>query len=171
MIAPKTSRWQLALELTLYCLTRSKRLHQESKADSTSLSRVMAAVANQVHSTAQQICARIGWNPIDAATQPPTGTRERVLNLSDPRTDHCNLGFENSCLSGAPPSFSRRFGQVVDDGGHRVHSRHARRRMAHSEVRQSEHRDWVDIGVWPRAALIAESNTVLTLSVALLCYG
>jgi hypothetical protein len=48
----------------------------------------MAAVANQVHSTAQQIGARIGWNPIDAATQPPTGTRERVLNLSDPRTDH-----------------------------------------------------------------------------------
>ena len=42
----------------------------------------MAAVAYQVHSTAQQIGARIGWNPIDAATQPPTGTRERVLNLS-----------------------------------------------------------------------------------------
>jgi len=41
----------------------------------------MAAVANQVHSTAQQIGARIGWNPIDAATQPPTGTRERVLNF------------------------------------------------------------------------------------------
>src|SRR5437879_13353307 len=44
----------------------------------------MAAVANQVHSTAPQIGARIGWNPIDAATQPPTVTRERVLNLSDP---------------------------------------------------------------------------------------
>jgi len=44
MIAPKTSR----------------------RTDSTSLSRVMAAVANQVHSTAQQIGARIGWNPIDA---------------------------------------------------------------------------------------------------------
>src|ERR1700736_1103920 len=100
MIAPKTSRRQLAWELTLYCLTRAKRLHQESKADSTSLSRVMAAVANQVDSTAQQIGARIGWNPIDAATQPPTGTRERVLNLSDPRTDHRNLGFEDSCLSG-----------------------------------------------------------------------
>jgi len=28
----------------------------------------MAALANQVHSTAQQIGARIGWNPIDAAT-------------------------------------------------------------------------------------------------------
>jgi hypothetical protein len=40
----------------------------------------MAAVANQVQSTAQQIGARIEWNPIDAATQPPTGTRERVLN-------------------------------------------------------------------------------------------
>jgi hypothetical protein len=38
----------------MYCLTRSKRLHQESKADSTSPSRVMAAVANQVHSTAAQ---------------------------------------------------------------------------------------------------------------------
>ena len=80
---------------------------------------------------AQQIGARIGWNPIDAATQPPTGTRERVLNLSDPRTDHRNLGFEDSCLSGAPPSFSRRFGQVVDDGGNRFRSRHACRWMAH----------------------------------------
>jgi hypothetical protein len=59
----------------------------------------MAAVANQIHSKAQQIGARIGWNPIDAATQPPTGTRERVLNLSAPRTDHRNLGFEDSCLS------------------------------------------------------------------------
>ena len=56
------------------------------------------AVANQVNSTAQQIGARIGWNLIDAATQPPTGTRKRVLNLSDPRTDHRNLGFEDSCL-------------------------------------------------------------------------
>src|SRR5437660_6837259 len=62
----------------------------------------MAAVANQVRSTAQQIGARIGWNPIDAATQLPTGTRERVPNLSDPRTDHRNLGFEDSCLSSAP---------------------------------------------------------------------
>jgi hypothetical protein len=79
----------------------------------------MAAVANQVHSTAQQIGVRIGWNPTDAATQPPTGTRERVLNLSDPRTDHRNLGFADSCLSGASPSLSRRFGQVVDDGGKR----------------------------------------------------
>jgi MFS family permease len=70
--------------------------------------------ADQVHSTAQQIGDRIGWNPIDAATQPPAGTRERVLNLSDPRTDYRNLGFEDSCLSGAPPPFSRRFGQVVD---------------------------------------------------------
>ena len=42
----------------------------------------MAALANQVHSRAQLIGARIGWNPIDAAAQPPTGTRERVLNLS-----------------------------------------------------------------------------------------
>jgi hypothetical protein len=47
----------------------------------------MATVANQVHSTTQQIGARIGWNPIDAETQPPTSTRERVLNLFDPRTD------------------------------------------------------------------------------------
>jgi hypothetical protein len=76
----------------------------------------MAAVANQVHSTAQQIGARSGWNPTDAATQPPTGTREPVLNLSDSQTDHRNLGFEDSCLSGAPPSFFRRFGQAVDDG-------------------------------------------------------
>ena len=91
----------------------------------------MAAVANQVHRTAQQIGPRIGWNPIDAATQPPTGTRERILNLSHPRTDHRNLGFEDSCLSGAPPSFSRRFGQVVDDGGNRFRSRHACRWMAH----------------------------------------
>src|ERR1700687_2765095 len=153
MIAPKTSRRQLAWELTLYCVTRSKRLHQESKADSTFLSRVMAAVANQVHSTAQQIGARIGWNSIDAATLPPTGTLERVLNLSNPRTDHRTLGFEDSCLSGAPPSFSRRFGQVVDDGGNRFCSRHACRWMAHSQVRQSEHRDCVDIGVWPNTAL------------------
>jgi hypothetical protein len=38
----------------------------------------MATVANQVHSTAQQLGARIGANPIDATRQPPTGTRERV---------------------------------------------------------------------------------------------
>ena len=91
----------------------------------------MAALANQVRGTDQQIGARIGWNLIDAATQPPTGTRERLLNLSDPRTDHRNLGFEDSCLPGAPPSFSRRFGQVVDDGSNRFRSRHARRWMAH----------------------------------------
>ena len=54
-----------------------------------------------------------------------------IFNLSDPRTDHRNLGFEDSCLSGAPPSFSRRFGQVVDDGGNRFRSRHACRWMAH----------------------------------------
>ena len=52
----------------------------------------MAAVANQAHSTAQKIGARIVWNPSDAATQPPRGTRERVLNFSDPWTDHRNLG-------------------------------------------------------------------------------
>src|SRR5882724_5925385 len=131
MIAPKTSRRQLTWELTLYCLTRSKRLHQESKADSTSLSRVMAAVANQIHSTAQQNGARIGWNVIDAATQPPPDTHKRVLNLSDPWSDHRNLGFEDSCLSGAPPPFSRCFRQVVDDGGNRFRSRHACRWMAH----------------------------------------
>jgi len=33
-----------------------------------------------------------------------------------------------------------------------------------------EHRDWVDIGL-PHTPLIAESNTVLTLLVALLFYG
>jgi hypothetical protein len=38
----------------------------------------MAAVANQVHSTAQQIGARSGWNPLDAATQPPTGIWDAV---------------------------------------------------------------------------------------------
>ena len=54
-----------------------------------------------------------------------------LINLSDPRTDHRNLGFEDSCLSGAPPSFSRHFGQVVDDGGNRFRSRHACCRMAH----------------------------------------
>src|SRR3984893_2005777 len=97
MIAPKTSRRQLAWELTLCCLTRSKRPHQESKADSTSLSRVMAAIANQVHSTAQQIGARIGWNPTDA-TQPPTGTRDvvaaslhRLLAGKDRRADTAPL--------------------------------------------------------------------------------
>ena len=78
-------------------MTRSKRLHQESKADSTSLSRVMAAVANQVHSTAQQIGARIGWNPIDAATQPPQ-VRVSVSLSFDPRTDHRDLGFEDSWI-------------------------------------------------------------------------
>jgi len=39
------------------------------------------------------------------------------------------------------------------------------------QVRQSEPRDWVDIGVGLALPLIAESNTVLTLSVALLFYG
>ncbi len=121
--------------------------------------------------TGIQIGARIGWNPIDAATQPPTGTRERVRNLFDSRTDHRNLGFEDSCLSIAPPSFSRRFGQVVDDGGNRFCSRHACRWMAHSQVRQSEHGDWIDIGLWPRIALDCRIRTVLTLSVALLFYG
>ena len=67
----------------------------------------MAAVANQVHSTAQQIGARIGWNPTDAATQPPTGTRERVLHLSDPRIDHRNLGFEEVGQIGNGKSASR----------------------------------------------------------------
>src|ERR1700688_1918892 len=169
MIAPKTSRRQLAWELTLYCLTRSKRLHQESKADSTSLSRVMAAVANQVHSTAQQIGARIGWNPIDAATQPPTGTRERVLNLSDPRTDHRNLGFEDSCLSGAPtPAVLGRSLMMAAIGS----------------VLAMPAAGWLinkfgslnivigsTLGFGLALPLIAESNTVLTLSVALLFYG
>jgi hypothetical protein len=73
----------------------------------------MAAVANQVHSKAQQIVARIGWNPIDAATQPPTRTRERVLNLSDPWTDHRNLGlrgflpFRRACIF-LPPFWAGR---------------------------------------------------------------
>src|SRR5277367_2618352 len=97
--------------------------------------------------------ARIARNPIDAATQPATGTRERLLSLPDPRTDHRYLGFEDSCLSGAPPSFSRRFGQVADDGGNRFRLRHACRWMAHSQVRQSEHRYWLDVGVWARTAL------------------
>jgi hypothetical protein len=91
----------------------------------------MAAVANQVHSTAQQMGTRIAWNPMDAATQPPTGARERVLNLPDPWTNHRNLGFEDSCLSGAPPYLSRRFRQVVNDGGNRFRSRHACLWMAH----------------------------------------
>src|SRR3979490_912600 len=82
-------------------------------------------------SAAQPIGGRIGWNPVDAATQPPTGTRERVLNLSDPRTDHRNLGFEDSCLSGARPSVLHSVGRVVDDGSNRFRSRHACRWMAH----------------------------------------
>src|SRR5271154_2481590 len=126
---------------------------------------------NSASSNAFRESARIARNPIDAATRPTTGPRERVLNLSDPRTDHRNLGLPNPCISGAPPSFSRRFGQVADDGGNRFRFRHACGWMAHSQVRQSEHRDWLDVGVWPRTALIAESNTVLTLSVALLFYG
>jgi len=77
----------------------------------------MAAVANQVHSTAQQLGARIGWNPIDVATQPPTGTRERGLNLSDPRTDHRNLGSRNFArlVTGSGLVFTdrRRLGNVV----------------------------------------------------------
>src|SRR5277367_6038827 len=97
--------------------------------------------------------ARIAPNPIDAATEPATGTRERVLNLSDPRTDHRNLGLPNPCISGAPPSFSRRFGQVADDGGNRFRLRHACGWMAHSQVRQSEYRYWLDVGVRPRTAL------------------
>src|SRR5271168_291941 len=97
--------------------------------------------------------ARIARNPIDAATQPATGTRERVPNLSDPRTDHRYLGFEDSCLSGAPPSFSRSFGQVADDGGNRFRLRHACCWMAHSQVRQPEHCDWFDVGIWARTAL------------------
>ena len=39
----------------------------------------MAAVANQIHSTTQQVGARIARNPTDAATQPATGARERLL--------------------------------------------------------------------------------------------
>src|SRR5580698_4181956 len=113
----------------------------------------MASVANQIRSAAQQGGNRIGWNPTDAATQPTTGTRERVLSLSDPRIDHRYLGFEDSCLSGAATSSSRRFGQVTDDGGNRFRSRHACRWMAHKQVRQPEHRGWFDIGVWPRTAL------------------
>jgi hypothetical protein len=59
----------------------------------------MAAVANQVHSKAPQIGALSRWNPIDAATLPPTGRRERVLKLSDPRTDHRNQSDNRSaCL-------------------------------------------------------------------------
>jgi hypothetical protein len=91
----------------------------------------MAGVANRIRSTAQQVTARGGRNPIDAATQRSTGTRERVVNLSDPRTDHRNLGLPNPCLSGEPPSFSRRSGQVADDGGNRFRFRHACRWMAH----------------------------------------
>jgi FMN phosphatase YigB (HAD superfamily) len=39
---------RLVRKLTPYCLTRSKRLHQESKADSTSLSRVMGTSQESV---------------------------------------------------------------------------------------------------------------------------
>jgi len=75
----------------------------------------MAAVPNRVHSAAQQISARIGWNRIDAATQRPTRTRERVLNLSEPRTDHRNWGSRI-------PAFEAHFHLYIDchcymDGG------------------------------------------------------
>ena len=61
----------------------------------------MATVANQVHSTAQQIGVRIGWNPIDAATQPPTGTRER-----DPAANYCESMHEH-CLDRARRTLDR----------------------------------------------------------------
>src|ERR1700722_1891388 len=80
--------------------------------------------------TAQRLFASLP-NPIDAASHPSTGTRERVLHLSDPRTDHRNLGLPNPCLSGEPPSFSRRSGPVADVGGIRLRFRHACRWMAH----------------------------------------
>src|SRR5277367_4355514 len=95
------------------------------------LSALCMLLPNSASSNAFRESARIARNPIDAATQPATGTRERVLNLSDQRSDHRNLGFEDSCLSGAPPSFSRRPGQVADDGGNRFRFRDACRWMAH----------------------------------------
>ena len=75
--------------------------------------------------------AQIARNQTDAATQPAPGTRERILSLSDPRPDHRHLGVEDSCLSGATASFSRRSRPVADDGGNRLRFRHACRWMAH----------------------------------------
>jgi len=80
----------VAWGLTLYCLTWSRRLHRESKADSTSPSPVMAAGANPVRSTTQQIGARSGRNPIEAvatgceirvAIKRRKSEKERLLNL------------------------------------------------------------------------------------------
>ena len=49
--------------------------------------------------TSAKRTAPTGWSPTDAATRPSTGTREGVLNLSDPRTDHSNLGLEPALRS------------------------------------------------------------------------
>ncbi len=43
------------------------------------------------------------------------------------------LGFEDSCLSGAPPPVSRRFGQVVDDGSNRFRSRQSQKSVGNNE--------------------------------------
>ena len=67
----------------------------------------MAALANQVHSTAQLIGARNEWNPIDAATDPPTGTRERALNFLIHGLIIANLGFEEVGQIGNGKSASR----------------------------------------------------------------
>src|ERR1700723_3946690 len=124
--------------------------------------RVYACIVRFVHRTAETAPrTRPFDNPvlesdgdtIDAATQPPPGARQRILNISDPRTDHRYLGFEDSGLSDAATSFSRCFGSVADDGGNRFRFRHACGRMAHSQVGQSEDRGWLDVGVWPRTAL------------------
>src|ERR1700722_18602605 len=90
---------------------------------------------------------------IDTVAQPATGTRERVPNLSDPRPHHRYLGFADSGLSGAAPSFARCFGPVANDGGHRFRFRYACGRMAHQQIRQPEDYDLVDVGFLPRTGL------------------
>jgi hypothetical protein len=82
----------------------------------------MAAVANRVQSTTQQIGAETGSNPIEQRSLQQVRLRVPLI-FFDPRPDHCNLSFGNSCLLGVPPSFFRSFGQVVDDGGNRFPSR------------------------------------------------
>jgi len=86
----------------------------------------------------------------------PTGTRERVLNLSDPGL------IIATWVRGFLPFRRTSFLRVlagVDDGGNRFRSRMPALdgSLTHSAV---EHRDWVDIGVWPHTALDCESNTV-----------
>ncbi|MGA8617471.1 MAG: MFS transporter [Candidatus Sulfotelmatobacter sp.] len=129
----------------------------------------MAAVANQVHSTAQQIGARIGWNPIDAATQPPTGTRERVFLIHGLiiATWASRIPAFQAHLHLSPAVLGRSLMMAAIGS---VLAMTAAGRLINkfgslSIVIGST------LGFGLALPLIAESNTVLTLSVALLFYG